>query len=346
MHGFRALVVALVVVCASAAPADEPVSFAVFGDWPYSEALLAATPLLLASINGDAAVRFVLHLGDIQSAGTPCTGSGLTPKPSRANPRWSLAIFRIFERFEAPLIYTPGDNEWTDCHRHSGAPLKELAALRARFFPTPGSTLGRRKMTVTSQAQAFDPAHPTDAQFVENVSWEAAGVVFATVHVPGSNNDGLPWRAPFTDEPARKQEVAERTGAAIRWLRRTFARATAVGAPGVVVALQADMWTIGALGGYTPLVRELAALSAAFRKPVLLLNGDTHVFHVDRPLADAMNLTGVLHGSDEAPNVTRITVQGDVNKPRQWLRVTADPRTTEVFTWRNVVYCDDRTCPR
>ena len=337
---------ALVVACASVAPRDETVTFAVFGDWPYSEALLAAAPLLLASINGDPAVRFVLHLGDIQSAITPCTGIGVTPKPPRADPRWSIAIFQIFERFDAPLIYTPGDNEWTDCHRHSGAPMKELAGLRARFFPTPGATLGRRKMTVSSQARAFDPAHPADAQFVENVMWEAGQIVFATIHVPGSNNDGVPWRAPFTDEPARKQEVAERTGAAIRWLRRAFARAGAQRAPAVLIGLQADMWTLGALGGYTPLVRELATLSAAFGKPVLLVNGDTHVFRVDQPLADPLSMTGVLHETEPAANLTRITVHGDVNKPRQWLRVTADPRAPAVFSWRNVVYCDDTTCPR
>ena len=329
---------------ASAAP-EETVALAVFGDWPYGRALLATAPHLLASINGDPAVRFVLHLGDIQSAGIPCTGSGVTPKPPRADPGWSVAIVKIFEQFEAPLIYTPGDNEWTDCHRHSGAPLKELAALRARFFPTPGSTLGRRKMTVTSQAQVLDPAHPSDAQFVENVMWEAGQVVFATVHMPGSNNDGVRWRAPFTDEPARVREVAERTGAAIRWLRRAFARATAASAAGVMIGLHADMWTLGALGGYTPLVQELATLSAGFGKPVLLVNGDTHVFQVERPL-DNLSLAGMVHAAPSAPNLTRITVHGDVHKPRQWLRVTVDPRTVEVFSWRNVVYCDDTTCPR
>jgi hypothetical protein len=336
---------AIALVTASAAP-DDGVTLAVFGDWPYSAALLAAAPRLLASINGDPAVSVVIHVGDIQSAATPCTGGGLTQAPPRADPRWSAAIFTIFEQFEAPLIYTPGDNEWTDCHRHSGAPLEELAALRARFFPTPGSTLGRRKMAVSSQAQAFDPAHPGDAQFVENVMWEAGHVVFATVHVPGSNNDGMRWRPPFTDERARTRAVAERTGAAIRWLRRAFTRAGTTHAAGVLIALHADMWTVGVLGGYTPFVKELAMLSAAFGKPVLLVNGDTHVFRVERPFADPLSLSSMLHETEAAPNLTRITVQGALEAPREWLRVTVDPRTTEVFSWRNVVYCDDTSCPR
>ena len=45
------------------------------------------------------------------------------------------------------------------------------------------------------------------------------------------------------------------------------------------------------------------------------------------------------------PNLTRITVQGSTNKPREWLRLTIDPRTEGVFSWENVVYCDDTTCP-
>lgn len=53
-----------------------------------------------------------------------------------------------------PLVYTPGDNEWTDCHRvNNGAydPLDRLAAVRKTFFPRPGFTLGP-PMRVDSQA--------------------------------------------------------------------------------------------------------------------------------------------------------------------------------------------------
>ena len=41
----------------------------------------------------------------------------------------------------------------------------------------------------------------------------------------------------------------------------------------------------------------------------------------------------------------RITVQGSTNKPREWLRLIIDPRSPRVFSWENVVYCDDTTCP-
>src|SRR5262249_44343221 len=353
----------------------------VFGDWPYSQALLDAAPLLINSINSEPKVRLVMHVGDIHSGSMPCTGAGLNPLPATSQPLWNKGIFDLFEQFKAPVVYTPGDNEWTDCHKTkqgtSGYPLYELAAVRALFFADPGYTLGGRKKQVLTQAQAFDPAHPTDAQFVENVLWEESQVVFVTLNLPGSNNDGLPWNGgsktvpgnpPYSTDPfvgppvlteaARKQAVAERTAADIRWLQAAFARAEADGAKAVLIGTQADMWDPAAaasggdgLNGYDGLVRELASLCAHFARPVLLINGDSHLYETDNPLiaafyADSTTVADI-HGVGYAvPNLTRITVQGSTNKPREWLRLTIDPRAPEIFSWENVVYCDDTTCPQ
>src|SRR5262249_9806656 len=333
------------------------ITLAVFGDWPYSLDLVAAAPLLINSINSDPAVSLVLHIGDIHSGSMPCTGAGLLPLPAGSNPAWNLAIFALFEQFKDPVVYSPGDNEWTDCHKtkqlSSGAPLNELAAVRNLFFPYPGRTLGGRKQRVLSQANVQDPANPDDAQFVKNVMWKRAHVVFATLNVPGSNNDGLPWTAPFDDEAARQQEVAERSAANLRWLERAFAWATREQAKGVVIGLQADMWDPAAvipggdgLDGYTDFVKRLAALCLDFGRPVLLINGDSHVFEADHPLAVPNSATGLIHGTPTVPNLTRITVQGSTNKPREWLRLTIDPDSPEVFSWENIVYCDDTTCPK
>jgi len=66
-------------------------------------------------------------------------------------------------------------------------------------------------------------------------------VIFVILNVPGSNNDGLPWTAPFTDEAVRTQEIAQRSAANLRWLERAFAWASQESARGVVLGLQADM---------------------------------------------------------------------------------------------------------
>jgi len=333
------------------------ITLAVFGDWPYSPALLDAAPLLSDSINSEPKVRLVMHVGDIHSGSMPCTGAGLNPLPATSQPLWNQVIFELFEQCKDSVVYTPGDNEWTDCHKtkegSSGYPLNELASVRSLFFPNPGDTLGGRKKQVLTQAQVFDPAYPTDAQFVENVMWEESQVVFVTLNVPGSNNDGLKWTAPFTDEVAQIQEVTERTEADIRWLERAFAQAEADGAQAVLIGLQADMWDPAALvsggdglDGYASFVKKLADLTVHFGRPVLLINGDSHLFGVDHPLADPLSPNGMIHNTQPVPNLTRITVQGSTNKPREWLRLTIDPHSPGIFSWENVVYCDDTTCPQ
>lgn len=348
---------------------DNAETIAVFGDWPYSPQLLNAAPLLLNSINSDPKVRLVIHVGDIHSGSMPCTGAGLDPLPATSVPLWNEAIFGIFEQFKNPLIYTPGDNEWTDCHKTnqgtSGDPLKELAAVRNLFFANPGYSLGGQKKRVLSQTLDFDPAHPSDAQFVENVIWEESQVVFVTLNVPGSNNDTLPWNGgsktvpgnapystsnpfvpPFLNEAARAHEVAERAPANSRWLARAFALAETDNAKGVLVIVQADMWdTTAALTAYTPFVQQLADLSVHFGRPVLLVNGDSHLYGADRPLANPSSVTGLIHHTQPVPNLTRITVQGSTNVPHEWLRLTIDPRSPDVFSWTNVIYCDQTTCP-
>jgi len=71
----------------------------------------------------------------------------------------------------------------------------------------------------------------------------------------------------------------------------------------------------------------------------------THLCGADQPLADPRSATGLIHDTLVVPNLTRVTVQGSTNKPREWLRLTIDPRASQVFSWENVVYCDDTTCP-
>jgi hypothetical protein len=328
-------------------------TIAVIGDWPYNDLLLANSDRLIDSVNADAAVRLVLHIGDIHSGSQPCSSAAILPPIAGSNPGWNQAVFQRFQMFSSPVVYTPGDNEWTDCHKtkekSSGAPLKELASVRGLFFSRPGITLGLGEMEVTTQAKSFDPAHPADAQFVENVMWQDGRVLFVTLNVPGSNNDTLPWGGAFADPAAQAQEIAARSAANMRWIDAAFAIAQSGHAKAVVIGLQADMWDPAAiapagdgLNAYTPFVRHLADLATHFGQPVLLINGDSHVFGSDRPLADPASSTGVIHGAQAVPNLTRITVQGSTTAPAEWLRLTVDTRAaTAAFRWTNVPYCND-----
>ena len=341
---------------------NDRVTVAVFGDWPYADAsgnrfLLKNAPLLINSINADPDVGLVIHVGDIHSGSEPCTSASILPPIAKSIPDWNQGVFYQFQQFAFPVVYTPGDNEWADCHKSkqltSGHPLKELASVRQLFFSKPGHTLGGQDKEVVTQGTAFDPGHPDDAQFIENVMWEDAKVMFVTVNMPGgSNNDLSPWTAPFNtpaDKAAQAQEKAQRTDANIRWLNAAFDAARANNDKAVVVALQADLWDPQALpsaGGqgldqYTSFVQALADRTARSAMEVLLLNGDTHLFEVDHPLVDPNSATGKIHHTQAVSNLTRITVQGSTNSPSEWLKLTIDGRKPYPFSWQNQVYCQN-----
>lgn len=331
---------------------DRPFTVAVFGDWPYNQNLLDNAPLLINSVNADPDVSLVIHVGDIHSGSMACTSAAILPPLSTSNPGWNQGIYYQFQQFKYPIVYTPGDNEWTDCHKgkekSSGYPLSELASVRSLFFSKPGHTLGMKEKIVSTQARDFDPNYPADAQFVENVMWKKSGVVFVTVNLPGSNNGTLPWTGSFANPGAQMQEVSQRTDADMRWLQAAFDEANKDHARAVVVAVQADMWDLSALqpGGdgldkYTSFVQKLADLSVHFARPVLLLNGDSHVYGTDHPLADPASATGMIHATQAVPNLTRITVQGSTNAPAEWLKLTIDPHKHAVFNWENIPYCID-----
>jgi hypothetical protein len=309
--------------------AKTPVDLAIIGDTPYGAVQIQDFPTLLAEIAADTRISEVVHLGDIKNGSSRCDDS------------YFAQIFAGFSTLDIPLVYTPGDNEWTDCHRaNNGAydPLERLAALRQVFFPVPGLALGGGFKQVLSQSSiaGFE-------KFVENQIWYEAGVAFGAVHVVGSNDSKPPWYTDDTtgtkvDDPARRDaERAERNLATLAWLDKLFAIAGEQSAAGVVILMQADMFDAFSVANNIPLdsfdniVQRIATLAQAFGKPVLLLEGDSHVFVQDTPIATGNPLHGV---TISVPNLTRIVVQGSTTTPKtEWLRLHVDPAAPAVFSW-------------
>lgn len=331
-------------------------TLAVYGDAPYGTtptdtSETDATPAFIDFVNADHDVSLVVHVGDIHSGKQYCTEA------------YDQQVFDLWTAFEHPVVYTPGDNEWTDCHKVAegggaynkttkqidyvldtqgnpvdyakGDPIANLALIRSIFFPRAGYTLGDPKR-VLSQAQAFDPAHPSDANFIENVMWEEDQTLFVTINLPGgSNNDQDIWYGAPTASAAQTAEATDRTGADLRWLDAAFARAELDHVGGVVVVAQADMWDPekGAAhqSGYEPFVSNIASHTLHFGKPVLMLNGDSHVYQTGNPLAkptdpsDPMNAVYAMHPGYNVPNFHRIVVHGSTF-PMEWLKLRIDPR--------------------
>jgi hypothetical protein len=179
--------------------------------------------------------------------------------------------------------------------------------------------------------------------------WWEGGALFSVLNVPGSNNDFLPWfDAAETDaqKAAQADEVATRTDADLDWIDATFETARREQAPAVAIGIQADMWdpAIVAAGpsqysAFTPIVQELARQAHRFGKPVLLLNGDSHLYESDRPLADPHATDSLIYGVVvPVPSLVRVTVQGSTNVPHEWLKLHVDTHTPDVFSWQNVSF--------
>jgi hypothetical protein len=305
-----------------------PFDLAVFGDTPYGATQIADVPSFIASLDRDPTIVESVHLGDIKNGSSRCD-----------DPYFKF-VFDSFNALQRPFLYTPGDNEWTDCHRaNNGAydPLERLAAIRALFFPLPGQSLGHGKRQVLTQAslEGF-------STFVENQLWVEGGATFCMVHVVGSNNSLLPWYTDDTsgtrmDDPARRlAEEQARNAANLAWLDRAFATAKLYDSAAVVLLMQADMWDAGPSDGFNDTVQRIASSTLAYGRPVLLMQGDSHVFKVDNPLAAGDLLHGV---TTPVPNLTRVVVQGSTTAPlSEWLKVHIDAGATPPFSWTRVTH--------
>lgn len=285
-------------------------AFALVGDNPYSAETYPRYERLIEDVNRQADLTWVLHVGDMKAGNQSCSDEEMA------------ARFALNERFTAPFVLTPGDNDWLDCDgpRAGGYdPSERLAALRRLFYPTPGRVVGSA-MQVESQSTREE-----FGEFVENAMWTRGGVVFATIHA----------LAITPDEQQSHRRLSE---AGSSWLQAAFQRARESNAPGLFLAMQADPWYITglplALRRFCPecpfprpglewLYPALVEGAQAFGRPVVLAVGDTHVFRIDKPLYTA---DGRL-----VENFTRVETFG--NPDVHWVRVTVDPKTASVFSF-------------
>jgi hypothetical protein len=249
-----------------------------------------------------------------------------------------------------------------------------LDLVRSIFFANPGYALGGRNKRLLTQALQYDPEHSEDSEYVENLMWEQSQVLFVTLNVPGGSiNDADAWfadSAPAETAPQTASRIAERacrTAADLRWLDAAFMQAKQDGAQAIVLGLQADMWDgekgSAHVANYKPFIDSIAEYTADFGKPVLLFNGDSHVYRSDNPLQvnaacaiesgtitkpcpnDAA-ATQVPNYSGDYPNVSnfhRVVVHGST-LPMEWLRLTITPGTNAPagstacgpFSWQRV----------
>jgi predicted phosphodiesterase len=303
------LVLGLIACAHARAPGSRStVSFGVFGDLGYDQAHEPLLENVLTDLDR-ARLAFVVHLGDL---GSP------TARPSSC--REDLWNHRLgqFNRLAHPLIYTPGDNDWTDCHRRGDDPQERLARLRTVFFRTAAS-LGRSPVPLTRQS----------AEFPENVRWAAADVTFTTLHVVGSDNGWLDRQ-----QPPGGSEWDRRTKANLAWLRSAFDTAREKQHRAVVIFQQANPFEApqATRNGFLPLLHDLKDQTTRFEGRVVLVHGDTHRFRINDhscPI-DERKYPGL--GLGALQNFTR--VEADGMPFHHWVEGTVEPDGAQVVTFR------------
>jgi hypothetical protein len=322
------LVFPLLVSCAgrarevSGAAAQAPFTFGVIGDSGYAADQEPLVDNLLAAVSASS-LDFVVHVGDL---GGPSAGSC-------TDEHWAMRLAQ-FAALPHPLIYTPGDNDWTDCWEDRAGSydaLERLATLRERFFAGDRS-LGQRPLPVIRQSSMAGYA-----PFRENVRLSQGGITFLTVHYVTE----VLGRTAETDA-----EFEARNRANIAWLSEGFRAAREANSSGVVLITQANLFPEYAGGrGVPPQPRQwfeefwaqLEQETAGFGKPVLLLHGDTHYFRVDYPLHSSAPECGA-GTHDVRPlycrlhNLTRVETFGAPY--HHWVHVTVDPSDPTLFTIR------------
>ena len=322
---------------------SEPYAIGLWGDLPYSDVqALVGVPNLIADMNRQE-LAFTVHDGDLK-AGNGKPGS---VTPTTCSDALYVQALGFFNALRAPAMLTPGDNDWTDCDRPSNGGFSSRERLdheRLVFFNTPYS-LGQRRTRQEVQTSPLCLGVNGAVPCVENRHWTFGRVTYITLNVQGSCNN-------LCDTAPDVNEWAARNQANISWLRESFRYAAARQSVAVMVIAQANPgWdatdgtraplrdpkslveTDGQPDGFRDYLVALRDEVVAFRRPVAYVHGDSHYHRVDKPMLDAQgrrleNFTRVETFGDNQANGTNDT---------NWLKVTVDARSREVFSYQTQI---------
>jgi hypothetical protein len=298
-------------------------------------------PNLIADMNSQD-LAFTVHDGDLKvGSGSPCDDA------------LYLQALGYLKALRAPAMFTPGDNDWTDCDRPANGGFNSLERLdheRQVFFSTPFS-FGRHRLRQQVQTDPTCLGISGPAACVENRRWTVGRVTYATLNIQGSCNN-------LCDTAPDPTEWAARTAADIAWMQETFAVAARRRSVAVMIIAQANPgWdlsdgtraplrdprtlaqTDGQPDGFQAFLTAFRAQIIAFRRPVAYVHGDSHYFRVDKPFLDA--------SGRRLENFTRVETfgdnQGNGNNDVHWLKVLVAPDTREVFAYQPQIVPANRT---
>jgi len=299
---FFSCLLAILFVLPTTSVLAEPFTFVTLGDTQdISDKGQARLSGLIDSVN-QRQPAFTVHIGELKGGRDACRDE------------YYHRLLRTANQFNNPLVYLPGDNDWTDCFHSQFDPLERLNYLRERLYPEPMS-LGKTGMPLTRQS-----AQLAFKGFPENVWWQQGDVLFAAFHNVGTNNNL------YTNSKAI-QEHLSRDAANLAWLDHVFESASS--AKALVLFTHANI-QFNALAweptGFDNFRTALSEHVRKFARPVLFIHGDTHKHKIDKPLK---------YKGKTVANFTRLEVFGSPDLGLIYVHV--HPRTEHVFRFEPVL---------
>ncbi|TWX72186.1 hypothetical protein ESZ36_01735 [Colwellia demingiae] len=210
----------------------------------------------------------VMHLGDFKSGGKSCTDDLL---------REHKAL--LAQIYPGKIIYTPGDNDWTDCDRstllYSFNELERLDFLIKLMFKTPPLLTNDLPSIMTQHSQ------------IENKLWINDRLAISTLHIVGTSNGRANIDKSKQDDAIKKVDARDKIN--LTWLKNIEDKAKDFDA--LIIGFQADIYqqsvvdsgscdnsSLTACDAFSLYRQAFKDLAKRINKPILISHGDTGEF--------------------------------------------------------------------
>ncbi|PKI17147.1 hypothetical protein CXF71_05610 [Colwellia sp. 12G3] len=227
---------------------------------------------ILYRLINEAKPTVVMHLGDFKSGVKSCTDELL--KEHKA---------LLAQTYPGKIIYTPGDNDWTDCDRISLLPsfdeLERHDFLIKLMFETSPLLTQNLPSIITQEKQ------------IENKLWINDRLAISTLHIVGTSNGRV--NIGKSNQVDAIKKVNKRDEANLAWLKNIEDKAKNFDA--LIIGFQADMYQKSVLESgvcddtslnkcdvFSFYRQAFSDLAKRINKPVLISHGDTGAFCFER----------------------------------------------------------------
>ncbi len=293
----------------------EPITFSAMGCGPYTPADKPAVAFYIQQENRERISEFMVHLGDVfksplvKKAAAANTGQEkkagqvepLPPDqmPTEAEYRWTAEA--LIAGNTIPTWIVPGDNEWNDL---------EDPGLGWQWWQKYYSRFDER----------FQPAWKTDRQKArpENFAFVRKGVAFIGINLVGGRiHDAAEWGARLPQDAA--------------WIGAMLTRPAMNEVRAAVVFCQANPFVLkpgDPKDKFKAFVVPFRQSAAEWKKPLLFLHSDGHVWTDDQPWPEKNIRRVQLDKWDAKFPTVQITVadDGDAKVMFQFNRRLSDPQ--------------------